>query len=387
MGSSPASAPEASGFLAAQGLRDHLGLSGRPIGVVEEQLGKLGIRVVDSGAACTRERMPAGSRRGCGAAAVINRTPRTSTPWGKRLEAVRALGHLLMDPYRQDTIAAASTAFAQPRARRRAGAFAAEFLLPGEALRKDAHCLDSYAEPESFEHVMERYGVGARTAACHLWNRGFLSSSQVRDDLIDRFSGAHHRPEAMRFSGGGRTWVTVPREPTGIRFRQGTAPRRAIRPSAARRLPRASGESGATAKVHQRGGAFAARVDPAARAVYSSQSSPIPAAQAAADGNVPAPRQLQREAVAVSGGFGTSVANRDVGRLRDAVADIVSRRGAKPRRARGANTPSPAASARVSMAPSSPGPSSRRVRSCTGPLSAQGPRNSRRTCATSCVAA
>ena len=185
----PASDPESSGYLAAQGLREHLDINGQPVGDVEKQLGKLGVRLIDSGAMCTKERMIAGLRRGLGGAAVINQTPRTSTVWGRRFEAVRGLGHLLMDPYRQDTIGAASTAFAQPWARRRAGAFAAEFLLPSAALREDAHSLDSYAEPKRFEHLLERYGVGASTAARHLWNLGFLSSGQVRHDLIDQFSG------------------------------------------------------------------------------------------------------------------------------------------------------------------------------------------------------
>ena len=181
--------PESSGYLVAQGLREHLDINGQPVGSVEKLLGKLGVRLIDSGAVCTQERMFAGLRRGLGGTAVINRTPRTSTPPGRRFEAVRGLGHLLMDPYRQDTIGAASTAFAQPWARCRAGAFATEFLLPSEALREDTHSLDSYAEPERFEHLLERYGVDASTAAHHLWNCGFLSSGQVRDDLIDQFSG------------------------------------------------------------------------------------------------------------------------------------------------------------------------------------------------------
>lgn len=188
-----ASKPETSGYLAAQGLRDHLGLDGRPIDDVDRQLRNFGVRLVDSDLECTQERMLAGSRRGIGAAAVINRSPRTSTPWGRRFESVRALGHLLMDPYRQDTLGAASTAFAQPWARRRAGAFAAEFLLPGEALRDDAPALDSYAQPERFERMLNGYGVGATAAAFHLWNHGLLSSPQVRDDLIERFSNVERQ--------------------------------------------------------------------------------------------------------------------------------------------------------------------------------------------------
>ena len=180
--------PEDSGYLAAQGLRDHLGLNGQPIEDVDGQLRELGVNLVNSELECVQERMLAGARRGCGAVAIINRTPRTSTRWGQRFESVRALGHLLMDPYREDTLGAASTDFAQPWARRRAGTFAAEFLLPSEELRNDAHTLDWYAQPERFETVLGRYGVGAQTAAYHLWICRLLSSAQVRDDLIEQFS-------------------------------------------------------------------------------------------------------------------------------------------------------------------------------------------------------
>ena len=184
----PASSPETSGYLAAQGLRDHLNLDGQPVDDVDKQLSELGVSIVDSEVECTQARMLTGSRRDIGAAVVINRTPRTATPWGRRFESVRALGHLLMDPYRQGTLGAASTAFAQPWARRRAGAFAAEFLIPSEALKADCHPLDSYAQPETFQQMLETYGAGARTAAFHLWNNGLLSSPRVRDELIERFS-------------------------------------------------------------------------------------------------------------------------------------------------------------------------------------------------------
>ena len=184
----PASNPETSGYHAAQCLRDYLNLNGQPIDDVDRQLSEFGVSIVDSEVECTQERMLAGSRRDVGAAVVINRTPRTATPWGRRFESVRALGHLLMDPYRQGSLGAASTAFAQPSARRRAGTFAAEFLLPSEALKEDGRTLDSYAQPERFERILGTYGVGAHTAAFHFWNHGLLSSTRVRDELIERFS-------------------------------------------------------------------------------------------------------------------------------------------------------------------------------------------------------
>jgi hypothetical protein len=178
---------ESSGYQAARTVRDHLGLDGEPIDV-EEQLKELGAEVIDSDVECLRERMLVGSRQGLGAAVVINRTPRTKTAWGRRFESARGLGHLLLDSYREDALGAASSTFAQPWARRRSGAFAAELLLPSEALLEDAGSLDSAAQQVTFQRIMERYRVGARTAAFQLWNHGLLSSSQVRDELIDCFS-------------------------------------------------------------------------------------------------------------------------------------------------------------------------------------------------------
>ena len=180
---------EASGQQAASAVRDHLGLDGIPIDDVEKQLKELGTEVIYPGAECLQERMLVGSRQGLGAAVVINRTPRTETPWGRRFESARALGHLLMDSYREDALGAASTTFARPWPRRRAGAFAAELLLPREALLEDAGHLDSAAQSGTFEWIMSRYRVGARTTAFQLWNHGLLSSSQIRDELIDCFSG------------------------------------------------------------------------------------------------------------------------------------------------------------------------------------------------------
>ena len=180
--------PERAGQLAAQGIRDCLHLDGRPIEDVDEQMRALGVEVVQSGVECSQERMLVGSRKGVGAAVVINRTPRTETRWGRRFESARALGHLFTDSYREDALGAASTPFAQPWARRRSGAFAAEFLLPSEALLEDPGALDSVAQPERFLRILESYGVGARTAAFQLWNQGLLSSPSVRDELIDSFS-------------------------------------------------------------------------------------------------------------------------------------------------------------------------------------------------------
>ena len=182
-------APEETGQLAAREVRKHLGLNGWPFRDIHQHMHDFGVEVRE-GVDCMSERMLVGSRCGVGAGAIINKTPSTRTPWGKRFEMARALGHLLVDSYRADALGAASTTYAQPWARRCSGAFAAELLLPSEHLSERFKKLDSAANREFFLSLLNEYGVGARTAAYQLWNHGLLSSPQVRDELIDEFSNS-----------------------------------------------------------------------------------------------------------------------------------------------------------------------------------------------------
>ena len=180
-------APEETGQLAAREVRKHLGLNGWPFEDISQQMQDFGVEV-RSGVDCISESMLVGSRRGVGAGAIINKTPSTRTQWGKRFEMARALGHLLVDSYRADALGAASTTYAQPRARRCSGAFAAELLLPSEHLSEKFEKLDSAAKSDSFLSLLKEFGVGARIAAYQLWSHGLLSSPQVRDELVDEFS-------------------------------------------------------------------------------------------------------------------------------------------------------------------------------------------------------
>ena len=180
-------APEETGQLAAREVRKHLDLNGWPIEDISQHMRDFGVEV-RSGVNCKNERMLVGSRRGVGAGAIINKTPRTRTPWGERFEMARALGHLLIDSYRADALGAASTTYAQPWARKCSSAFAAELLLPGEHLSERFEKLDSAADSDSFRLLLNEFGVGARTAAYQLWNHGLLSDTQVRDELVDEFS-------------------------------------------------------------------------------------------------------------------------------------------------------------------------------------------------------
>lgn len=69
---------------------------------------------------------------------------RTRSPWGRRFEAARGLGHALCDPVRARVLGAGSGPYAR-----------GSRLVP---------------------------------SAYQLWNRGWLSSGALRDELIDSFS-------------------------------------------------------------------------------------------------------------------------------------------------------------------------------------------------------
>jgi hypothetical protein len=184
-----ATTPEEAGQLAADAVREAWGLDGQPIADLDAQLVGLGIEISVPGVPATHERMLTGAREGGRAVALLLTTPRTQTRWGRRFELGRSLGHILLDPLREGALGAASSPFSQETRRRRSGAFAAELLLPDSALRDaSGGALDGAAEPEAFKALLSRYGVGARTAANQLWNRRWLSSEGLRDDLIERYA-------------------------------------------------------------------------------------------------------------------------------------------------------------------------------------------------------
>jgi len=176
---------EQDGYDAAEAVRRLLGLDGQPIVAFEAIARDLDVRLASTSPAATSDRMlVVGEAAGRADVMVLN-TPRTATPWGKRFEYARALGHLMLDPLRGDAVGAASGPQAMASRRRRSGAFAAEFLLPTSALMDASDgVLDGVADGARFRDLLDRFGVGARTGAYHLWNQGFLSSTEVLDDLI-----------------------------------------------------------------------------------------------------------------------------------------------------------------------------------------------------------
>jgi len=170
-----------------------MGLDSQPVGDAHEFLAAVGIDYAHSLVGSRDDRMVTAARIDGSAAARTLTTTRTDAAWAQRFEACRAVGHLLLDPVREGTIGAASGPFAQDTRRRRSGAFAAELLLPASAIAEvSGGRLDGAASDEVFAKILERFGVGARTTAHHLWNRGWLSSPVVRDELIDRFASDMH---------------------------------------------------------------------------------------------------------------------------------------------------------------------------------------------------
>lgn len=180
---------EEAGYLAATELRRAFGLDGQPISDAPGLLRELGLAHWHSEAESWDDRMMVALCNGGSPNTVTLTTPRTHQSWAQRFEACRALGHVLLDPIRSGAIGAASGSFSQDTRRRRSGAFAAELLMPDVALRTASDgLLDGAARPSVFQELMGRYGVGARTAAFQLWNRGWLSAPEVRDELIDNYA-------------------------------------------------------------------------------------------------------------------------------------------------------------------------------------------------------
>lgn len=178
--------PEDEGRLAARALRTALALESRPVVDTRDLAATGGLAIADSRVRGEGVRMLiAATQRGTAAATILE-TPRTTKRWGRRFEEARALGHGMLDPLRGGVLGAASSRWAQETRRRRSGAFAAELLLPAAALEQaSGGRLDGAADDDVFTALLDRYGVGARTAAHQLFNHGWLSGAGVRDDLVE----------------------------------------------------------------------------------------------------------------------------------------------------------------------------------------------------------
>jgi hypothetical protein len=175
------------GYEAAAAVRRHLGLNGEPIREIVSLSDKVGVHYREFAGTSMDGHMVAGGREGRGNAIAVLRNDRTRADWARRFEWARALGHIVLDSYRSGALGAASSSRCVGYRRRRSGAFAAELLLPRDALaRITGGVLDAAAEADVFGELMRVFGTGATTTAHHLYNRRLISSKVVRDDLIER---------------------------------------------------------------------------------------------------------------------------------------------------------------------------------------------------------
>lgn len=177
------------GYAAATAVRRELGLDGEALPDMMPLWQSFGLACQEFACSPDAGHMVAGARDHAGAAVAVLRHDQTEASWARRFELARGLGHVLLDAYRGGAVGAASTPYCLGERRRRSGAFAAELLLPRDAIHRFAGgVLDGAARPGTFERIMQQFGTGAQATAYHLLNRRLLSSSAVRDELIDRFA-------------------------------------------------------------------------------------------------------------------------------------------------------------------------------------------------------
>lgn len=176
--------PEEAGQHAARRIRSEFGYANDPIEEVEKLTDALGIRVIQTTVDGNDTHMLLAASPGCAPVTKILRTNQTTMRWGSRFEVARAVGHSLLDPLRGDALGAASTPWSQEIRRRRSGAFAAELLVPRKAIDElTGGRLDSERTASEFPGFLNRFGVGARTAAFQLYNHR-LVSKPFREKLI-----------------------------------------------------------------------------------------------------------------------------------------------------------------------------------------------------------
>jgi hypothetical protein len=181
--------PETAGYDAARWLRSQMNLDSEPVSNdrLRETLASLA-DFQEITASSVFNSLAVGAREGSAATVVLLRHDRTRVAWAERMELARAIGHLLLDPMSaQGALGAASSRVACGPRRRRSGAFAAELLLPTESLTTMMSSEEPPGAYQRFQELMRQYGVGARTAAYHLWNQGYLVSEEDRDWLIEDY--------------------------------------------------------------------------------------------------------------------------------------------------------------------------------------------------------
>lgn len=181
--------PEESGYSAAGVLRQRMSLDGQPLETdqLRELIDNIAI-VKDQASDSDKNNFALGFAPQQSAKVVFFSHARMIKQWAARMEAARALGHLLLDQEtNRGALGAASSHSARGPRRRRSGAFAAELLMPEHGIRQFIGN-NSPSQPDVFEDLLSHFKVGALTAAYHLWNKNLISTEEDRDALIDRYA-------------------------------------------------------------------------------------------------------------------------------------------------------------------------------------------------------
>lgn len=179
--------PESQGQEAARAVRDMLDLGADPLPANEGVLSSsVGIALDECHQGSPYDFGVFGARADGRAVIYLLAAERTKIPWARRMEFARGLGHLLLDAgATPGVIGAGSSSRSSGPRRRRSGAFAAELVLPRQAmLLASAARLDWAARDDVFKPLMDEFNVGARTAAWQLYNAGLLSSRDIVEELI-----------------------------------------------------------------------------------------------------------------------------------------------------------------------------------------------------------
>ncbi len=105
---------------------------------------------------------------------LLNRNRRRNAPWADRMTLAHELHHLLFDRQEAQPFLSFQSPWAAPGMERRANAYAAELLLPRQALVKELReALESFRPVRVSElaAIMRKYGVGRTVATWQVRNR------------------------------------------------------------------------------------------------------------------------------------------------------------------------------------------------------------------------
>ncbi len=104
----------------------------------------------------------------------------SSSRWGRRMTLAHELCHLLHDLSDGKRVGVLSNPWAPYLLERRANAFAAMLLMPAQALAARLPRSSRQWTPQMLEDVMNALGIGRSALTWHLYNLGWIGSSERR---------------------------------------------------------------------------------------------------------------------------------------------------------------------------------------------------------------